>query len=115
RIGADEARNRPRAILARGASDHPGRRLACHRADDDRVEERLELLLLRFDLVGPAREPMAAERMVGRTGGDRVRLAATLLDLGERLLPARPKADVEAGAIEAHVGAHDPREQDVPD
>src|SRR5205814_182381 len=33
----------------------------------------------------------------------------------ERLLPARPERDVEAGLREPYVGAHDPREQDVAD
>ena len=53
--------------------------------------------------------------MVGGASRDRVRLAAALLDRGERLLPARPDADVEARRVEPHVGAHDPREEDVPD
>ena len=61
------------------------------------------------------REPVAAERMVGGAGRDRVWLAAALPDVGERLLPALAEADVEAGRDEPHVGAHDPREQDVAD
>jgi hypothetical protein len=97
------------------ARDHPRLRRAGDRADDDRVEEDAELRLLLGDLVCPAREAVAAEWMVGRAGRDRVRLAAARLDVGERLLPARPEPDVEAARVEPHVGAHDPREQDVPD
>ena len=76
-------------VLRREAGDHPGLRRAGDRADDDRVEEDAELRLLLGDLVGPAREAEPAERMVGRAGRDRVRLAAALLDRRERVLPAR--------------------------
>ena len=74
-----------------------------------------ELRLLVGDLAGPACEPVAAERMVGGAGRDGVGLAATLADVVERLLPALAEADVEAGVGQAHVGAHDPREEDVAD
>ncbi len=77
----------PLLVLQRKAGDHPGLRRAGDRADDDRVEEDVELALLVGDLLGPPREPVAAERMVGRTGRDRVRLAAPSLDVRERLLP----------------------------
>ena len=103
------------ASPGREAGDHAGLRRAGHRADDDRVEEDAELALLLGHLAGPAREAEPAERMVGRAGRDRVRLAAALLDRRERLLPARADADVEPGGVEPHVGAHDPRQQDVPD
>ena len=83
--------------------------------DHDRVEEHAELALLLLHLVRPAGEPVAAERVVGCAGRDRVRLAPTLLDVGERLLPARPDPDVEAARVEPHVRAHDPRQEDVPD
>ena len=53
--------------------------------------------------------------MVGGAGRDRVRLAAALLDRRERVLPAPPDPDVEAGRVEPHVRAHDPREEDVAD
>ena len=63
----------------------------------------------------PAREAEPAERMVGSAGGDRVGLPAGLLDRRERLLPALADPDVEPRRVEPHVGAHDPREQDVAD
>ena len=112
---AVDAEHLPLALLGREAGDHPGMRRAGHGADDDRVEEDSELALLLGDLVGPAREAEPAERVVARARRDRVRLAAALLDVGERLLPARPDADVEPAGVEADVRAHDPREQDVPD
>ena len=88
---------------------------AGHRAHDDRVEEEAELALLLGHLVGPAREPEPAERVVRRAGGDRVRLSTALLDGRERVLPALADPDVESSRIEPHVGAHDPREEDVAD
>ena len=71
--------------------------------------------LLVGDLAGPAREPVAAERMVRGAGRDRVGLAAALADVVERLFPALAEPDVEARVGQPHVGAHDPREQDVAD
>ena len=53
--------------------------------------------------------------MVGGAGRDRIRRAAALLDGRERVLPALPDPDVEAGRVEPHVRAHDPREEDVAD
>ena len=53
--------------------------------------------------------------MVGGAGRDRVRLPACGAHGLERLLPARPESDVEARVRQPHVGAHDPREQDVAD
>src|SRR5579885_536174 len=44
---------------------------------------------------------------VGRSAGGAHRV--------ERLLPARPERDVEARVDEAHIGAHQPREEDVAD
>ena len=95
-------------LLAGEAGDHPGLGRAGHRADDDRVEEDAQLGLLGRDLVGPAGEPVTAERMVGCARGDRVRLPARLLHGFECLLPAPPEADVEACLREPDVGAHDP-------
>ena len=110
-----DAEHRARMFLRGEAGDHPRLRRAGHRADDDRVEEDAELTLLFRDLVRPPREAETAERMVGGAGRDRVWPPAALLDGGERVLPARPDPDVEAGRVEPYVGAHDPREQDVPD
>src|SRR5947207_9578178 len=53
--------------------------------------------------------------MIGGSGGNRVRLAADLFDRGKCVLPALPDPDVEAGWVEPHVRAHDPREKDVAD
>ena len=73
-------------------------------------------LLLLLDLVRPS------WRSPGRRAGGRTRRPGSAygvpprgLDLVERLLPAAPEADVEAGVVEPHVGAHDPRQQDVAD
>ena len=44
-------------------------------------------LLLLGDLVGPVGEAEAAEVVLGGAGGDAVRLAARLLDVGDRLVP----------------------------
>ena len=74
-----------------------------------------ERRLLVGDLAGPAGEPVAAERMVGGAGRDRVRLAAALADVVERLLPALAEPDVEARVGQPHVGAHDAGEEDVAD
>ena len=67
------------------------------------------------DLEGPVGEAEAAERVLGGPGRDGVRRAAGGLDLGDGVLPRRPDADVEAARVQPHVGAHDPREQDVAD
>jgi hypothetical protein len=93
--------------------DHAGLRRAGDGTDDDRVEEHAEFPFLLRDLLRPAREAEAAERMVGCPGGNGVRLASRLLDRPQRLLPAPANPDVEAGRIEPHLGSHDPREQDV--
>ena len=109
-------RTRARPLLHGEAGDHPRLRRARDRADDDRVEEDAELALLLRDLVRPAGEAEPAERMVGRAGRDRVRLAARLLDRSASAsCQLGRNADVEAGVDEADVGAHDPREQDVAD
>ena len=72
-------------------------------------------MLLLGHLAGPTGETETAERVIRRAGGDRVRLAAALLDRRDRLLEARPEPDVEACRHEPHVGTHDPRKQDVAD
>src|SRR5581483_5448205 len=95
--------------------DHARLRRAGDGADDDRVEEEAELRLLTCDLLRPARVAEPAQRVVGRPRGDRVRLAARRLDVGERLLPALLEADPEVRLLEPHVGAEDPTEEDVPD
>src|SRR5207247_7053403 len=59
--------------------------------------------------------PEPPERMVGRSGRNRVRLATNLLDRRKCILPALPDPDVEAGWVEPHVRTHDPREEDVAD
>src|SRR5204863_9390027 len=59
-------------------------------------------------------EAETAEAVVGRAGGNRVRLAAPFFDLRERPLPALLEADAEAGVDEADVGAHQPAQLDVP-
>ena len=53
--------------------------------------------------------------MVGRPGRDRVRPAAALLHLSQRLFPALLEADPEPGPDQPHVGAGEPAEQDVAD
>ena len=70
--------------------------------------------LLR-DLVGPAGEAEAAEPVVRRSGGDRVRRPAARLDVLDGLVPRVTEADVEARRVEPHLGAHDPAQQDVAD
>ncbi len=112
---AVDAEHCPFPFLPGEAHDHAGLRRAGHRAGDDRVEEEAELRFLGGHLAGPVGKPMAAERMVGGAGRDRVGLAADRLDGGERLLPALAEADVEAGVREAHVRPHDAGEQDVAD
>ena len=67
------------------------------------------------DLVGPAREAQPAEPVVGGAGRDGVRRTAAPLDVLERLPPRVAEADVEAGRVEPHLGAHDPAQQDVAD
>jgi hypothetical protein len=47
--------------------------------------------------------------------GDRVRLAAASLHVGQRLLPALLEADPEIRPHQPHVGAHDAAELDVAD
>ena len=115
RCRAVDAEHGALALLAREAGDHAGLRRPGHRAHDDRVEEESERGLLVGDLAGPACEPVAAERVVGGAGRDRVRLAAALADVVERLFPALAEPDVEARVGQPHVGAHDPREEDVAD
>ena len=99
----------------RGTGDHPGLGAAGHRADDDRVEEDAELALLVGDLVGPVRVPEAAERVIRRPGRDRVRLAASIADLGQRLLPALLEPDPEAGLDQPDVRADQAADEDVAD
>src|SRR5438067_4327113 len=112
---AVDSEHGPWPLLRCEAGDHPGLRRAGDGADDDRVEEDAELALLLGHLVRPAREAEAAQRVIGRARRDGVRLPAALDHRRERLLPAGPEADVEARRVEPDVGAHDPREQDVPD
>ena len=63
----------------------------------------------------PVHEAESAERVLGGAGRDGVGLAAGSLDLRQRLLPRPADADVEAGWVEAYVGAHDPGQEDVAD
>ena len=51
--------------------------------------------------------------MVGRAGGDRVRLATGGLDIGKRLLPTCLEADAESLRHHPDVGTKDAAEQDV--
>ena len=95
--------------------DHAGVGRPGDGADDDRVEEDAELGLLLLHLLRPLREAEPAERVLRGAGRDAVRRAAGVTDLLHRLLPRRADADVEAGGVEADVGAHDPRQQDVAD
>ena len=53
--------------------------------------------------------------MIGGACRNRVRRAAGLLDVVDRLFPALLEADAEAGLHEPHVGAHDAAEHDVAD
>ena len=108
-------RGRPRVLERREPGDHPGVRRAGDRAHDDRVEEDAELPLLLGHLERPVGEPQPAERVLRGARRDGVRRAARRLDLGDRVLPRPPDADVEARRVEPHVGAHDPAEQDVAD
>ena len=71
--------------------------------------------LLLGHLEGPVGEAEAAEPVVGGAGRDGVRRPAAGLDVGDGLLPGVPEADVEAGLVEADLGAHDPAEHDVAD
>jgi hypothetical protein len=93
----------------------PGVGRAGDRAHDDRVEEDAEGLLLLGDLEGPVGESEPTERVFGGAGGDRVGRAAAGLDLAQGVLPRVADADVEAVRVQARVGAHHPREQDVAD
>ena len=132
-----------RPLLRGEAGRHPRLGRSRHRADDHGVEEDAELLLLLGHLLRPARVAEAAQRVVGRAGRDRVWLAAARLDVGERLLPALLEADAESrsrgprqqlllvpwpetmtcrrrrrrqlGLNDPHLGAEDPRQEDVPD
>ena len=78
--------------------DHAGVGGAGDRADDDRVEEDAELLLLLCDLIGPVGEAEAAELVVGGAGRDGVRLAAARPRRPRSPVPSCPEADVEAGS-----------------
>ena len=80
-----------------------------HGAHDDVIEEDVELGLLLGHLARPVGEAQAAERMIRGAGRDGVRLAARVDDRVEGPLPTVADADVEAGWVEAHVAAHDPR------
>ena len=84
-------------LQGREAGDHARVRGPGHRADDDRVEEDAELLLLLGDLEGPVGETEPSERVLGSAGRDAVRRSAGLLDLTQRVLPRAADADVEAG------------------
>jgi hypothetical protein len=95
--------------------DHPGLRGPCDGADDDRVEEDAEFLLLLLHLVGPVGEAQSAQSMVGRSGRDGVGDTAGRADLFQRVLPAFLEPDAEAGLDQFDLGAHDPRQQDVAD
>ena len=97
------------------AGDHAGVRRAGHGAHDHVVEEDVALGFLRGDLAGPVGEAEPAERVVGRPGRDRIRLAAGVQHGVEGPLPAVPHADVEPGFVEADVAAHDARQLDVAD
>src|SRR5207244_9337187 len=85
---AIDAEHGARPLLRGEPGDHARLRRPRDRADDDRVEEDLELAFLLGDLLGPAREAEPAERMIRRAGRDRVRLPAACLDRCERVLPA---------------------------
>jgi hypothetical protein len=74
-----------------------------------------EGLLLLGDLEGPVGESEPAEPVLGGAGRDRVGRAAAGLDLAQGVLPRVADADVEAMRVQARVGAHHPREQDVAD
>ena len=102
-------RGRPWVALVQGreAGDHAGMGGTGHRADDDRVEEDAQLLLLLRDLEGPVGEAESSQRVLGRTGRDAVGDASGFLDLTQRFLPGAADTDVEAGRVEAHVSAHD--------
>ena len=112
---AVDAEHAAAAALEGEAGDHAGLRRARDGADDDRVEVDAEIAFLLGQLDRPAREAEAAERMVGGTGRDRVRLAARLLHVAQRLLPRLLEADAEAGLDQPHVGAAEPRHEDVAD
>ena len=72
-----------------------------------------KILLLLSHLIGPVSEPQPAEPVLGRTGGDAVRLTPSLLHLTKRVLPRRADTDVEPGRVEPDISAHDPRQQDI--
>src|SRR6185437_8450857 len=55
----------------------------------------------------------AAEWMIRRPGRDRVRLAAALDDIAQRLLPRLLEADPELGSYEPDICAHQATEKDV--
>ena len=102
RIDADHAIG---AAIGGKADHHAGLRAAGDRAHDDVVELEAEFGLLCTHLFGKADEAQAAQRMLRAAGRDRERLAARLADVFHGLLPARADADVEAGRVQAHVGA----------
>src|SRR6185437_13634365 len=55
-------------IQGREAGDHAGMGGAGHRADNDRVEEDTQLLLLLRDLKCPVGEAESSKRVLGRAG-----------------------------------------------
>ena len=68
------------------------------------------------DLEGPVGEAEAAERVLGGARpGSRTACRRPPRPRAMRVLPRAADADVEAGRVEPHVGAHDPRQQDVAD
>src|SRR5207344_661054 len=77
--------------------------------------EHAELSLLGGDLSRPAGEAEPTERMVGGTGGDRVRPATRGGNGLQGGLPAVPDADVEASIVETDVAAHDAGQLHVAD
>src|SRR3954462_11449847 len=82
-------------------------------ADDHCVKEDAQLLLLLLHFIGPVGEAETAKTMVGRTGRDGVRYAATCADLLQRVLPALLETNPEPCLDELDLGAHDARKQDV--
>ena len=95
--------------------DHSGVGGTSHGADDDGVEEDIELLLLLGDLESPVCESEATELVLRCAGRDAVGLASGLLDLAHRVLPGRSDADVEACWVEPDIGAHYAGQENVAD
>ena len=78
----------------------PAWRRAGDGADDDVVEEHVELGLLGGDLAGPVGEAEPAERVVGCAGRDRVRLPpAASTDASARFQLSRMPMSNPAGSM----------------